>query len=287
MTLIIGILCSDGIVLGADSAATYATNFGQSYTIKQQTSRKLQVIGQNIILGVSGPVGLGQSYREELETYIAGYDNVSPWSDVLGARKQLHTSLWKHAEPLWKNAETVSKTVGAQAAMQDVNHNTLIAFPVKGIPHLIGFSPQCAAEAATESLPFVSIGSGQTAADPFLAFIRRVFWPKSLPTTADAILSAVWALEYSIHAQPSGIAKPIQIAVLQNDPALEIELANSMQAKNSPKLKAPRENMSWKATHLSEDALQPHFEMIQNMERDLQKAAKSTFESAPSTPIPT
>ena len=66
MTLIIGILCTDGVVLGSDTQATY-DSMGQP-TIRQEDFSKLNVIcDQRAILGVSGPVGLAQRIAAEIE----------------------------------------------------------------------------------------------------------------------------------------------------------------------------------------------------------------------------
>ena len=66
MTLIAGIKCSDGIVLGADGAATYGVR-GQS-TIRQPVKNKLKIIADSIVIGTAGPVGLGQRLAGSLET---------------------------------------------------------------------------------------------------------------------------------------------------------------------------------------------------------------------------
>ncbi|HUK16219.1 MAG TPA: hypothetical protein VLW65_07375, partial [Bryobacteraceae bacterium] len=69
--------------------------------------------------------------------------------------------------------------------------------------------------AATESLPFVAVGSGQSIADPFLAFLRRIFWPAQLPALADGILATYWTLQHAILSTPGGVADPMQIMVLE------------------------------------------------------------------------
>jgi ATP-dependent protease HslVU (ClpYQ) peptidase subunit len=65
MTLIVGIKCRNGIVMGADGAATLGA-LGQQ-TIRQETE-KLDILENRIIVGVSGPVGLGQRIRAEIHT---------------------------------------------------------------------------------------------------------------------------------------------------------------------------------------------------------------------------
>src|SRR5712692_5304905 len=57
MTAIVGIFCTDGIVVGTDSSATFAQ--GQLPTIEQRTE-KLEIIGDHIIAVGTGPVGLSQ-----------------------------------------------------------------------------------------------------------------------------------------------------------------------------------------------------------------------------------
>ena len=122
MTLIIGIKCSDGVVLGADGAATFGS-LGRE-TIRQPVTRKLEILGGRIVVGVSGPAGLGQRFRGEIEA-------------------------------LWDNRGFVAKS----------------------------------------SLPT------KANADPFLAFVRRIFWPKRLPTVDEATFTT-WPLPRSTIPPP-------------------------------------------------------------------------------------
>ena len=66
MTIIVAIKCKDGVVVGSDGAATLGS-LGQS-TISQPMTTKLDIIQKQIILGLSGPVGLGQLYAAQLAT---------------------------------------------------------------------------------------------------------------------------------------------------------------------------------------------------------------------------
>lgn len=211
MTLIIGIKCKDGIVMGADGEATMG-NMGQS-TISQPMKKKLQIIDEKIVLGVSGPVGLGQRYNGEIsqlwsENKIKG----QPHEVVVILRR----ALWKHAEDEWK-AATVARNAIGNAALQSAISHTLLALPVSGKFCLFQFDQQCSPEEVTENIPFVSIGSGQNIADPFLAFLRRVFWPDKLPSIEEGVFATVWTLEHAIKTNPGGIGEPIQIVVYSNE----------------------------------------------------------------------
>ena len=57
MTAIVGVLCSDGVVVGSDSAATFAS--GIQPTIEQETI-KIDVINDRVIVAGSGLIGLHQ-----------------------------------------------------------------------------------------------------------------------------------------------------------------------------------------------------------------------------------
>src|SRR5262245_18602306 len=59
MTAVVGVLCTDGVVIGTDSSATFTA--GQYPTIEQPTE-KLNVIGDVIIVAGTGSVGFGQRF---------------------------------------------------------------------------------------------------------------------------------------------------------------------------------------------------------------------------------
>ena len=63
MTLIIGIKCRDGVVLGSDGSATLG-NIAENTV--QQPVRKLFGINNELVVGVSGPIAFSQVYQTEL-----------------------------------------------------------------------------------------------------------------------------------------------------------------------------------------------------------------------------
>ena len=98
---------------------------------------------------------------------------------------------------------------------------------------------------ATKDLPFVSIGIGQPIADPFLAFIRRIFWPDRLPNLSEGIFAVLWTLQHAIKTAPAGIGDPPQIIVLEQ---------------------ADRE---WKAREILEADMAEHKQSIESAEKAL------------------
>lgn len=248
MTLIVGIKCQEGIVLAADSAATFdAAGF---QTIRQSVN-KLDIIGDCMIIGVSGAVGIAQQLRDQIfDFWTAGpLDELRAGGrDVTSA--MVMTALRNHLWLRVLKTEMESASAIRPSYNQIVNNAvsfTLLALPVLGTPSLVQFFPNGSPEEATEDLPFVAIGGGQPIADPFLAFLRRVLWPQGvLPTMQLGTLTAIWAVNHAIDTNTGGVAAPIKAAVL--------ELAS---------------DSSYVARHLTDDQVNLHLETVSQAERHL------------------
>lgn len=210
MTLIVGILCSDGVVLAADGAATLG-NLGQQ-TVRQ-SCRKLNIIDTKVVVGCSGAVGLAQCILGDVETCWKDprTRNKPPVEWMKQVRKQILPAI----EAELKAAAISATVVGHPVAMASAITQTLVAVPLGEEACLFQFNQQGSPEQASSDLPFISIGSGQALADTFLAFLRRVFWPDNLPSLGEGLLAACWALTHAIETMPGGVAEPMQIAVLE------------------------------------------------------------------------
>ena len=240
MTLIIGIKCKDGIVIGSDGAATLRT-MGQS-TIVQHT-KKLEIISNSIVLGVSGPIGVGQLFKGVIKKLWEN-DRFHGKKESYEAMELLSESLWEHLKPEFQKA-SIAKSVIGNIALESAICLTLIAIPISKKLCLFQFNQQCSPEEVTENLPFVSIGSGQQIADPFLAFLRWIFWRNELPSLEDGILTVLWTLEHAIRTHPGGVSDPKQIITIK------------------------KENNKYKIYEFKEKELQEHLEGIYDIEKYL------------------
>ena len=63
VTLIVGIRCSGGVVIGSDSAITFAAG-PQTLTIQQRSSAKIEVIDDSLIVAGTGALGMGQRFTD-------------------------------------------------------------------------------------------------------------------------------------------------------------------------------------------------------------------------------
>ena len=241
MTLVIGVLCGDGIVIGADSIATYATPKGE-YTVEQEMDSKVYKVDDKMLCAFSGDIGLGQDVMHSVST---------SWERNKGKSKEnIRKNLSKAVvEPVKEYAER-SKSVAAlmrAASVQDPVVTSLIAFVAKDQPALIHYNLAGHPEEITRGLTFETIGSGKPYADPFVAFVKRVAWNDRQPKTVkQGIVGVLWALQHVIRVNPGrGVGGGISIGVLEKTQG------------------------EWNANVLEEDRLGLYLGAIESAERSL------------------
>ncbi len=197
MTAIVGIRCKDGVVVGADGSVTFVQ--GKQQTIEQPTKKKLRLIGEEVIVACSGQVGLGQRFNLVVE------------------------ELWNNGKFVDKAPMEIGKLLAYSGLMDfketEITHfdlTCLVAYVSNEKPVLCelsssaNFQPELKEE---DDLWFVSIGSGQRIVDPFLGFLRSVFWKDSTPSLQEGIFMALWSLEHACEVNPGGIDEPITISI--------------------------------------------------------------------------
>jgi 20S proteasome alpha/beta subunit len=195
MTILIGVLCEDGIVIGSDSSATFSA--GQIPTIEQPI-KKVYVVANDMIFAGTGPGGLGQRFASILQQVRAKPE--FPAADYLSVAKFI-----------------------SRAAIEDLRFTysslgqfgALVAFTCSQQLYLCEFSiTDFQPEFKVDEIWFVSMGSGQPIADHFLGLLRRVFFRTSRPRLNEGIWMVTWTLQHAIELNTGGINGPIQIAVL-------------------------------------------------------------------------
>lgn len=209
MTLIVGILCRDGVVMASDSAATFAASGLK--TIGQQQIPKILDIFNQVLYSGTGAVGISQIIANEIKV---GWEKgefghtKSPEEVMDRIGKKIATLI----TPYLQTANLTRQLVG------DVSSSlckSLVAMPVKNTPCLFSFDFNGAPERSTADLPFIAMGSGQQIADPFLAFLKRLLqWEKNPPTLGEGRLAAAWTINHVVLTNPGGVAGPIQLATL-------------------------------------------------------------------------
>lgn len=208
MTLIVGLKCSDGIVIASDSAATFAA--GALRTIGQQSVQKVLRVNDHMLFSATGAIGMAQLIADRLGT-LWKENAFSKTHTAATAMDRIGKEIGTLVSPYMQSAQ-IQRNLTGEAGTSLCK--SLVALPVSKQPHLFQFDFNGAPEEVTAQLPFVALGSGQPIADPFLAFLRRVFWPTTAPTLAEGRLIAVWTIEHVAQTNPGGVGGPVQLATL-------------------------------------------------------------------------
>ncbi|MDE0384396.1 MAG: hypothetical protein OXI22_10970 [Defluviicoccus sp.] len=206
MTLVLGIRCTDGVIIGSDSAMTFGPN-AQLPTIEQKNREKISVVDGRVVVAGTGYIGCSQRFIDRVRGL---------WQE-----KQLQS-----VDPI-EMGRRISRAViddFISTKVQPGGFGALVAVPRGQSAELIEFALQdLQPEVKTDANWYASMGSGQTVLDPLLGFARAVFWGDQPPNSTDGLFVATLILKLAIQMSPTGVAGPIQMAVLQ--PARKGQLA--------------------------------------------------------------
>lgn len=196
MTVLIGVRCTDGVVIGADSAATSAA--GNTLLLKL-ASDKIVIIGGRVIVAGTGQIGLGQRFADRVKS--------------------------AHDAKLFQGSTIDVARALAKAGVDDFastrancgSYGALLGAPIESSGQLIEFAAaDFQPEIKNGKIHFVAMGSGQTLAEPFMSFVDRTFWKSKAPDVKTALFGVHWALAHTIRCAPGGVGEPICLATLQN-----------------------------------------------------------------------
>lgn len=247
MTVLVGVNCVDGVVLGADSAATSA--HGSHPLMKLQTD-KLYLLDGRVILAGTGAVGLGQRFREVLNRN---------WQ-----QKTFQKPAYECLNKLAADAVHNFRSTGLPLTRDGFGYGAMIAVPFDRTHHLVEFSvTDLQPEIKEGKLHYATMGSGEMLADPFLAFVSRVIWRSAQPKVQDAIFGVLWTLQHTIKFAPGGVGDPPNLAVLSRS-----------------------KGQSYSARLLSEEELGEHSQYIEQVEERIGNIPTEMLGQAESVEVP-
>jgi len=249
MTVLVGVLCTDGVVIGADSIATSSS--GPHRLIQIRSDDKIRIIGDRVIIAGTGSVGLGQRFEAIVQ---------KSWNEKTFQKAPLECVRHLSGATLKDFSET-----GVQRHPQNgIGFGALLACPFGDKPELTEFGwTDFQPERKTPRMHFVSTGSGQVLADPFLAFASRVLWKEQQPDVKTASFGVYWALDHAIKYAPGGVGEPIAIATLR------------------------REKGTWTARLLKEEEMQEQAQHIAEIEQRIGNYPSEIITQAQPTTPPT
>jgi 20S proteasome alpha/beta subunit len=196
MTVLVGALCQDGVVIGSDSSATIVA--GQFRTI-EHTVKKTFLVEPDVLFATTGSAGLGQRF----EAIVRGLRNQAAWTAA------------SHLD-IAKNISRITLEDMASTRLNPGGFGALLAFPCRGSYHLYELDAETfQPEFKRPETWFVSMGSGQPIVDPFFGLLSRTLFRENSPRLGEGVFAALWALQQAILLNPGGINGPPQIGVLR------------------------------------------------------------------------
>jgi len=194
--------------MASDSAATFGKEGVP--TIGQQEVRKIHKLSNALLYSSTGAIGMSQIIADEL---MRGWDKKEFGGSPPKTPEEVMNIIGKKiAQTLVPYLQTANFT---HPLVGDANMSlckSLVAMLVGDAPCLFSFDYNGAPERATEELPFVALGSGQSIADPFLALLKRLLWQNTQPTLAEGRLVATWTIDHVRLTNPGGVGGKIQLA---------------------------------------------------------------------------
>ena len=199
MTVLVGILASDGAAIAADRQVTLG-HVGLPM-------RKIVPIGGDSLVASSGSLALGQKIRMVFETHRAELET-HPYAEHLPAIEQ---AVRIAVTPALQMAEKTRYVIpGAEG---NALACSLVCMPFADGLRLCHVDYDGSIYCLDENLPYVTAGSGKINADPFLRFIWDVFWPEPghLPPLREAIFAAYWTVQMNIEYQSMGVGIGVDV----------------------------------------------------------------------------
>lgn len=244
MTLVIGIKCGNGIVIGADSMAT----LGGAVTVQQNNS-KIRVYDKNVIVGISGSHGMSQIELDSLKDH---------WETEVATKPKNEAKIFISQTAFASTLPYINLSKNMLNGQVDQNLFTglLVAAAIRKEPVLLSFNEQKSVIEADDSIFFLTQGSGASMATPFLKFIDRVFWEGKPPRTIDdGVFGVLWALHHVIETNATmGVGGDANIAVLDKS-----------------------ENEEWGARALRTEELLEHQERVFDAEETIRDFTRGLF----------
>ncbi len=195
MTVVVTFLCTDGVVVAADSMLTSSMG---GLPVAHHTGKKVFALEGRKVFAFAGDHGLGARFRIEADTPHAGAHAMDRAIDY----------------PLMLAERMIGQF--CQTGIGDtMNLNTVLAYEHGGVHQCCIFEGRIQPRLLDRNHFYGSLGSGILSADPFLRFLVDVFCRNGPPNVREGVFLAAWAIDHVIRTNPGGVAGPIRVATLE------------------------------------------------------------------------
>jgi 20S proteasome alpha/beta subunit len=209
VTLLVGILSTEGVVIATDRQVTHGT-LG-SATVAQAGS-KVEIIGGQALYACAGPISVGQQIHSAIVGLQPRFGGQSCADAVQLIQEQVRAIL----NPAFETAKK-AQTVMGQVALFDILSTGLLTAKFRDGIHVLDINQQGLCEILSiDKVPFVCQGSGKPNADPILRFLWNIYWSSQRPTLREAILAGYWTVKIAIELKSPMVGYTPDVFVLEN-----------------------------------------------------------------------
>jgi ElaB/YqjD/DUF883 family membrane-anchored ribosome-binding protein len=203
------------VLIGADSAMTSAA--GQQRTVQEVGVIKVETHFGELFSATTGAVGLSQRFRYELEQMLQGQE----------LKKYQSKSPIRYATDIsQRTLENFKKTLSPQQQHPQIGIGlgALVGFVCNSKAHLaefdqMQFHPELKgltnADGRPTTRPYVTMGSGQILADPFIAHMSDLLFGGGIPRLSEGRLLVAWTLQHVLRFNTGGVGGEMQIQALE------------------------------------------------------------------------
>ncbi len=197
MTVVVSFLCTDGVVIAADSMLTPSMG---GISVGHHKGRKVEILTGPQLFAFAGDQGQGARFRIMAD---GGHASAAQGNHAIDYPLALTQSLVQQF-----NATGIGSAIDL---------NTALAFGRGGQHHCCVFEGAVQPRLLDATHYYAVLGSGKMAGDPFLRFLVDIFCKGGQPNTREAIFLATWVIQHCIDTAPGGIAGPIRVCTLEPD----------------------------------------------------------------------
>jgi hypothetical protein len=171
--------------------------------MRLESNDKIKIFGGKVIVATTGSVG----YTQRLHFHV---------EQAVRANVFTHLARNERAPNISKRFLTdLQYSIAPSHPQNGIGFGALLATNFDDDPCLVEYATDTfQPEFKQNKLFFVSMGSGQGLADPFLAFVGRVLWKNTLPDIRLGRFGLYWTLNHTINRAPGLVGHPIRMAVL-------------------------------------------------------------------------
>ena len=225
MTVLIGLLCSNGAVLGADRAVTHTDS--SKMPVAEGELQKITVFeGGRAAVAISGNVGGGQLVVDSLRKFsdeTAGGASKSRTEAV--ALDTIREALQQRSNDYLRAFKELGfQGLPASEWIKDASKKVIgSGIYIRGVgsggkcrPCVVTFDGGYEVEHLQDGVPFSAAGTGSHFAIPYMLMLRELLFLKVLPDVDQGMKAVYWALDATIRARAGfGVGQGIDLAVLQ------------------------------------------------------------------------